>query len=59
VSSRRAAGDFSAPANNQVLRNVSFGDATFDRRGGQPTCGTNQWHGNQGGTGTPPCVFNP
>jgi parallel beta-helix repeat protein len=56
---RDAAGGFPAPAGNQILRNVSFANTSFDLRDGQPTCGTNQWHGNQGGTGTPPCVFNP
>ena len=56
---RAAAGSFPAPAGNQILRNVSFGNAVLDLRDGQPDCGTNQWHGNQGATGTPPCVFNP
>ncbi len=56
---RAAAGSFPAPAGNQILRNVSFGNTSSDLRDGQPTCGTNQWHGNLGGTGTPPCVFNP
>jgi parallel beta-helix repeat protein len=56
---RGAAGNFAAPSNNQILRNQSFGNAVFDLRDGTPNCGTNQWHGNQGATGTPPCVFNP
>jgi len=56
---RAAAGNFPAPAGNQILRNYSFGNVQFDLRDGQPTCGTNQWHANQGATGTPPCVFNP
>lgn len=56
---RAAAGSFPAPAGNQILRNVSFGNVVLDLRDGQPDCGTNQWHGNQGATGTPPCVFNP
>ena len=56
---RAAAGNFPAPAGNQILRNFSFGNVQFDLRDGQPTCGTNQWQGNQGATGTPPCVFNP
>lgn len=56
---RAAAGSFPAPAGNQILRNVSFGNTVLDLRDGQPDCGTNQWHGNQGATGTPPCVFNP
>jgi len=56
---RAAAGNFPAPAGNQILRNYSVGNVQFDLRDGQPTCGTNQWHGNQGATGTPPCVFNP
>jgi nitrous oxidase accessory protein NosD len=56
---RAAAGSFPAPAGNLILRNVSFGNVVLDLRDGQPDCGTNQWHGNQGATGTPPCVFNP
>ncbi len=56
---RAAAGSFPSPAGNQMLRNVSFGNTVLDLRDGQPDCGTNQWHGNQGATGTPPCVFNP
>lgn len=56
---RGAAGVFPAPSGNQILRNVSFGNANFDLRDDNPNCGTDQWHGNQGATGTPPCVFNP
>lgn len=56
---RGAAGSFAAPANNQVLRNQSFGNAPFDLRDGTANCGTNQWHGNQGNTFTPPCTLNP
>lgn len=56
---RGAAGNFGAPTNNQILRNQSFGNTQFDLRDGTPNCGTNQWRGNQGATGTPPCVFNP
>jgi len=56
---RAAAGAFPAPANNQILRNASFGNVQSDLRDGQPTCGTNQWHGNQGATATPPCTLNP
>ena len=56
---RGAAGNFGAPMNNQILRNQAFGNGQFDLRDGTPNCGTNEWHGNQGATGTPPCVFNP
>lgn len=56
---RGAAGSFAAPANNQILRNQSFGNAQIDLRDGTPNCGTNQWHGNQGITSTPPCTLNP
>ena len=56
---RGAAGTFLAPTGNQILRNVAFGNVVFDHRDDNPNCGGNQWHGNQGGTGTPPCVFNP
>jgi parallel beta-helix repeat protein len=59
IAIRNAAGVFPAPAGNQILRNFSFGNAVTDLRDFQNNCGTNQWHGNQGGTGTPPCVFNP
>lgn len=59
ISIRGAAGSFPAPSNNQILRNQAFGNATFDLEDRTPNCGTNQWHGNQGQTGTPPCVFNP
>lgn len=56
---RGAAGSFAAPANNQILRNQSFGNAQFDLRDGTPNCGSNQWHANQGATFTPPCTLNP
>ncbi len=56
---RGQAGNFPAPANNQILRNVSFGNVSPDLRDGQPNCGTNQWSGNQAGSGTPPCTLNP
>jgi parallel beta-helix repeat protein len=56
---RGAAGTFTAPANNQILRNQSFGNAQIDQRDGTANCGTNQWHGNQGTTATPPCTLNP
>ena len=59
ISIRGAAGAFPAPSNNQILRNQSFGNATFDLEDRTPNCGTNVWRGNQGSTGTPPCVFNP
>ena len=54
-----AAGNFPAPANNIVRRNVATGNRLFDLRDGTPNCGTNVWSANQGITGTPPCVFNP
>lgn len=56
---RGAAGAFAAPSGNHILRNQSFGNAQFDLRDGTPNCGTNQWHGNQGVTATPPCTLNP
>jgi parallel beta-helix repeat protein len=56
---RAAAGNFPAPTGNQILRNVSFGNATFDLRDDQANCDGNQWHGNQGATFTPPCTLNP
>ncbi len=56
---RGAAGSFAAPMNNQILRNQSFGNAQIDLRDGTPNCGTNQYHGNQAGTFTPPCTLNP
>jgi len=56
---RGAAGSFAAPAGNQILRNQSFGNAQTDLRDGTANCGTNQWHGNQGGTANPPCTLNP
>lgn len=56
---RGAAGSFPAPANNQVLANVSGGNAQFDLRDGTPNCGSNVWSGNQGATATPPCTLNP
>ena len=56
---RAAAGNFPAPTGNQILRNVSFGNAVFDLRDDQPNCDGNQWHGNQGATFTPPCTLNP
>lgn len=55
---RAAAGDFPNPTGNQLLNNNSFANATFDLRDDQANCDGNQWHGNVGGTGTPPCVFN-
>jgi parallel beta-helix repeat protein len=59
ISIRGAAGNFPAPQRNQILRNFSFGNAVFDLRDFQANCGTNQWHGNQAGTGSPPCTLNP
>ncbi len=56
---RGAAGNFPAPSNNRILRNVSTNNRTFDLRDGTPNCGTNIWSGNQANTGTPPCVFGP
>lgn len=56
---RAAAGSFPGPTGNQILRNVSFGNATFDLRDDQPNCDGNQWHGNQAATFTPPCTMNP
>ena len=56
---RAAAGSFPAPTGNQILRNVSFGNVTFDLRDDQANCDGNQWHGNQGATFTPPCTLNP
>lgn len=56
---RGAAGAFPPPTGNQILRNVSFGNAVFDLRDDQPNCGGNIWHGNQGATFTPPCTLNP
>jgi parallel beta-helix repeat protein len=56
---RGAAGNFPAPAGNQILRNASFANTASDLRDAQPTCGTNQWHGNQGATFSPPCTVNP
>lgn len=56
---RAAAGNFPAPANNVIRRNVAFGNTVLDLRDGHPTCGTNVWTANQGATGSPPCVFNP
>lgn len=56
---RAGVGSVPAPAGNQILRNYSFGNAVLDLRDGQPDCGTNQWHGNQGATFTPPCTMNP
>ena len=56
---RGAAGSFPAPANNIIRRNVSFGNRVLDLRDGTPNCGTNVWSANLGGTGSPPCVFNP
>ncbi len=59
ISIRGGAGSFAAPAGNMVLRNFSFGNAQTDLRDFQATCGTNQWHGNQGATSNPPCTLNP
>lgn len=56
---RAGVGSVPAPAGNQILRNYSFGNAVLDLRDGQSDCGTNQWHGNQGATFTPPCTVNP
>lgn len=56
---RGAAGSFPAPAGNIIRRNVSTDNVQFDLRDGTPNCGTNVWSGNQGNTGTPPCVFAP
>jgi ribosome maturation factor RimP len=56
---RAAAGSFPAPTGNQILRNVSFGNTTFDLRDDQANCDGNQWHGNQAATFTPPCTMNP
>ncbi|HVL05439.1 MAG TPA: right-handed parallel beta-helix repeat-containing protein [Acidimicrobiales bacterium] len=56
---RRQAGSFPAPTGNQILRNVSFGNALFDLRDDNPNCGGNHWHGNQGATFTPPCTMTP
>lgn len=56
---RAAQGSFPGPTGNQILRNVSFGNATFDLRDDQPNCDGNQWHGNQAATFTPPCTMNP
>ena len=56
---RGGVGTVAAPANNIIRRNVSSNNNQFDLRDGSPNCGTNVWTANQGGTGTPPCVFNP
>ncbi len=56
---RGAAGNFPAPANNVIRRNVSTNNRLLDLRDGTPNCGTNVWTANQANTGTPPCVFNP
>jgi parallel beta-helix repeat protein len=47
------------PTGNQILRNVSFGNATFDLRDDQTGCRRNQWHGNQAATFAPPCTMSP
>lgn len=59
ISIRGAGGVFAAPAGNQILRNFSFGNTASDLRDFQATCGTNEWHGNQGATFTPACTLNP
>jgi parallel beta-helix repeat protein len=56
---RGAAGAFPGPTGNQILRNVSFGNATFDLRDDQPNCDGNVWRGNQAATFTPPCTMTP
>jgi len=56
---RGGVGTVAAPANNIIRRNVSSNNNQFDLRDGSPNCGSNVWTANQGGTGTPPCVFNP
>ncbi len=56
---RGAAGNFAAPANNQILGNLAFGNGASDLRDAQAMCGTNQWHANLGGSTTPACVLNP
>jgi parallel beta-helix repeat protein len=56
---RGAAGSFPGPTGNQILRNVSFGNAQFDLRDDQPNCDANIWRGNQAATFTPPCTMTP
>ena len=56
---RAAAGSFPGPTGNQILRNVSFGNAVFDLRDDQPNCDGNIWRGNQAATFTPPCTMTP
>lgn len=56
---RGAAGSFPGPTGNQILRNVAFGNATFDLRDDQADCDGNIWRGNQAGSFTPPCTMTP
>jgi parallel beta-helix repeat protein len=51
---------------NRLFRNNAFGNGTgqnpdvnFDLFDASPACAPNIWSGNHGGTGFPPCVFNP
>ena len=56
---RAAAGNFPGPTGNQILRNIAFGNTTFDLRDDQPNCDGNVWRGNQAATFTPPCTMTP
>ncbi|MFN2504591.1 MAG: nitrous oxide reductase family maturation protein NosD [Acidimicrobiales bacterium] len=52
-------GALGGATNNLIRGNSSFGNTRWDLIDGNPACDANVWTGNQAGTGTPACVFNP